>query len=454
MKFSSVGVLIFAIGALSTHLATAKVTADLAAQLDGPKYTCIGSERAGDPANGIPDYSGKYQGTWPGLKTANGFDPGPYAGERALFSITAQNMNRFADKLTDGERGLFHKYPQAYRMDVYPTHRDFKDADIVCERTKKNAITSEVVHDGRGVTGTAGAIPFPFPQSGLEAVWNLANAERVWTQVAVCDIADVYRNSTIAWGRQKFKVLTLNNDPKATRSYQDRTAAHFYIGFMLPERDKGFIVVGSQPNDFTKEGTASWQYSPGLRRVRQAPEIGFDYPTPPAGLRTTDDDHGFNGSPERYNWRLVGKKEIYVPWDNFRVNDPAVKYKDLLKLSTINPDYMRYELRRVWVVEGSIKEGERHLYHRRVLYVDEDTWLAAAADNSDARGTLWRTALITYFFSQEGGAWLRGVSLYQDMLSGGYEAGYLTNESSEWWRVNTPMTPAQFTAAVAQQSGH
>ena len=440
------------VAAVASSGAQAKVSADKAAELGGPKLTCIGAERAGSP-DGYPAFTGKYQGTWPGAKQ-EGYDPGPYANEKPLFSITADNLQKYADKLTDGEKALFAKYPKTYRMDVYPTHRDFKDPDSVCEATKKNATTAEIVHDGLGVTGTTGAVPFPIPQSGLEAIWDIGNAGRTWTQSAICDIADVYSDGAVSWGRNVFKVLTLNNDPEHRGSYQDKVNSHFYSGYLLPERQKGFVAVGIQPNDYSEGGTMSWQYLPGTRRVRQAPEVGFDYPVPPAGLRTVDDDYGFNGSPERYTWKLIGKKELYLPYDNFKVNDPAVKYSDLIKTGTVNPDYIRYELRRVWIVEGDLKPGMRHIYAKRVLYADEDSWLALMADNYDGRGQLWRVSLITYFYSPEGHAWNRGASIYHDLTAGTYEAGYLVNESKQWWRLNTPMTPAMFSPAAAAQGGH
>ncbi|MDP3859059.1 MAG: DUF1329 domain-containing protein [Stagnimonas sp.] len=438
---------------LASGVAAAKVSEAKAAELDGPRYTCIGAERAGSPS-GIPAYTGKFQGTWPGVKNPYGFDPGPYADEKPQFSITAENMAKYADRLTEGQKALFAKYPKSYRMDVYPSHRDFRDSDAICQRTKHNAVTSEVIDQGKGVTGTGGAIPFPFPQSGLEAVWNAGNSGRTWTQSAVCDIAGVYANGSIAWGRNKFQVLTLNNDPAKPALYTDRINSHFYSGYLLPPRDKGFVAVGYQPNNFAKEGTASWQYLPGIRRVRQAPEVGFDYPVPPAGLRTVDDDYGFNGSPERYTWKLVGKREYYVPYNNFRINDPAVKYSSLIKPDTVNPDYVRYELHRVWVVEGTLKPGLRHIYGRRVLFADEDSWLVLTADNYDVRKQIWRQSLITYFYSQESQSWNRGASIYHDLTAGVYEAGYLVNESESWWRLNTPMAPAQFTPTAAQQGGH
>src|SRR5581483_725191 len=246
----------------------AKVTPDKAKELDGPKYTCMGAEKAGSQS-GVAEYTGKFQGTWPGIKNEHGWDAGPYATEKAKSTIDSKNMAQYADKLTEGEKALLQKYPNNYKMNVYDSHRDFKNADWVCDTVKKNAVTSEVIHDGLGITGISGAIPFPFPTSGLEAIWNVINPNRTSTEDAVVDIADVYGNGSIAWGKQHFMTYNPGNDPKKRGSYQDKYNAFFYTSYLLPERDKGFTAVGFQPNDFTKDSTSSWQYQPGLRRVRQ-----------------------------------------------------------------------------------------------------------------------------------------------------------------------------------------
>ncbi len=457
MKFKPVlaSFLLATMAGMASQSVSAKVSAEKAAELDGPKFTCMGAERAGNKDGTIPEYSGKWVGTWPGQTKPFGYEPGPYKDEKPVFSITAQNYTKYADKLTEGQKALFKKYPQSYKMNVYPTHRDFGHKPWVCDTTKKNAVTAEVVNDGLGTTGISGAIPFPFPQNGSEAIWNIINPHRAYTEQAICDIADVYANGSIAWGRNKFMTMNPGNNPAKRGSYTDKINAYFYTGYLLPERDKGFVAVGYQPNNFSNDATQSWQYQPGIRRVRQAPEVCCDYPVPPAGLRTVDDDYVFNGSPERYTWKLVGKKEVYVPYHNFKINDPALKYKDIIKPNTVNPDYVRYELRRVWVVEGSLKSGMRHIYSKRTLYADEDSWIALWADNQDGRGQLWRVAFVNYFYSQESATWHRGASIYHDLTSGAYEAGYLTNErGKDWWRINVPLTPAMFTPEAAARGGH
>ena len=448
----AVGAAVFAVGA------GAKVPAEKAAELNGAKLTCMGAEKAGS-ASGVAEYTGKYLGEWPGMKKGkgkSGWEPGPFADEKPLFTISADNMAQYQDKLTEGERALLKKYPGVFKMNVYPSHRDFRNPDFVCDTVKKNAVSSEVIHDGLGITGVSGAIPFAFPQSGLEAVWNIINPYRATNEDAIVDIADVYANGSIAWGKHHFKTMDPGKDPAKRGSYQDKIGAYFYESFFLPERDKGFTAVGYQPNDFSKDATSSWQYLPGLRRVRQAPEVGFDYPVPPAGLRTVDDDYVFNGSPERYTWKLVGKAEMYIPYDNFKANSTELKYKDIIKPSTVDPGILRYELHRVWIVEGDLKQGVRHIYSKRRLYADEDTWMAMWADNYDTRGQLWRAATVAYFYSQESMAFHRGMSLYHDLNSGAYEAGYLTNESgANWWKINQPgVTPGSFSPDSIARGGH
>ncbi len=440
---------------LAGAAASAKSTPEEIAQLDGPKYTCAGAERAGT-ASGVAAYTGKWLDGWPGMKSATGYDPGPYADEKPLFTITAENMVKYAERLTAGQKAMLQKYPKTYRMPVYKSHRDFRLPDWACAVVKKNAAESEVIHEGLGATGTTGAHPFPFPKNGGEAVWNVLLPYRVWNDACIDDIADVYANGNIAWGKQRFSTLSMFANPKVRGSMQDRVNSYFLNESLAPPRDKGSIAVGIQPNDFLNDTTQAWQYIPGTRRMRQAPDVCCDFPIPPAGARTVDDDYVFNGPPRRYTWKLIGKREIYIPWNNFRINDPALKYKDMLTPGSLNPDYLRYELHRVWVLEANLRDGYRHIYKKREIYIDEDTWLAVWGDNYDNRDKLWRVAMIAYRYGPNAQAYHRGVSVYHDLQEGSYESGYMVNEAGEnWWKLNDPsLTPQMFSPKGASMSGH
>ncbi|MGJ8670232.1 MAG: DUF1329 domain-containing protein [Oceanococcus sp.] len=446
------------LGALALVLvvpAQAKSTPEEIASLGGDEFTCMGSERAGS-ASGIPEYSGKWFKKWPGVTSEKGWEPGPYKDEKPLYTITTANMAEYADTMTPGQQALMKKYPDKFKMKVFPSHRDFRFDSWVCDVVKDNAANSEIIDDGLGVTGIAGAHPFPFPKNGTEAIYNAIVPHRAYTEKTVFDIADVYSNGTIAWGRARFMTMNPGNNPDRSKvpKFTDHINAFFYQGFLLPDREKGFVAVGYQPNNFKSDATQSWQYLPGIRRVRKAPEVGFDYPVPPSGLRTVDDDYLFNGSPERYTWKLIGKKEMLVPYHNFEFNNPNLKYDELIQPGTVNADYLRYELHRVWIIEGNLKDGVRHIYNKRRLYADEDTWLTFWADNYDGRGDLWRANLAAFFYSQQSGTYHRGASIYHDLTSGNYEATYMTNESDHWWDLNTPLKPAMFSPEAAARGGH
>ncbi len=460
MKFrlASAAALTTLAAVLAAPSAPAAVSAEEAAQLGGDKLTCTGAERAGNADGSIPAYSGKWLGAPPGIdpKKTPGHDPDAYPDEKPLFTITAQNMAQYAERLSDGEKALFKRYPDTFRMPVYPSHRDFRYADWVCEALKKNATTATVIHDGIGVSATTGAVPFPIPKTGSELQWNLQLPTRAWTEVATYDQGAVYANGNIAWGRVSYKILAPVNDPKQRGSTNDVLSSYFNVMTLLPERDKGSINVGWTPNDYDHNYIHTWGYNPGTRRVREAPEFGYDLPQGAGGFRTVDDDRLLNGSPERYDWKIAGKRELYIPYDAWRLNDPKVKYADLLKTrGTINPDYMRYELHRVWVLQGDLKPGYRHLYKKRVIYMDEDTFHGVMADTYDGRGQLWRVGMVNYFYAYGMQAFHAGVSVYHDLSEGAYVADRLINEQPDGAQLNEGgLTPNDFTPDAARRGGH
>ena len=147
----------------------------------------------------------------------------------------------------------------------------------------------------------------------------------------------------------------------------------------------------------------------------------------------------YNGSPVLFNWELLGKKELYIPYNAYRLHSEQLTASDILKRHHINPDHARYELHRVWVVEGTVKVARRnpnahslakrgHLYARRVFYVDEDSWQIAAADNYNHKGQLWRVSeghMINYYNLPA--AWYT-MEVYYDLLQKRYLVNGLDNE--------------------------
>jgi hypothetical protein len=221
-----------------------------------------------------------------------------------------------------------------------------------------------------------------------------------------------------------------------------------------PARLAGEVLLVQETIDQAKEARRAWVYNPGQRRVRRAPDVAFDNPgTNADNLRTSDQFDMYNGSPQRYNWKLVGKREMYVPYNSYRLQDPSHKYSEILKKNHINQDLARYELHRVWVVDSTLKPGQSHIYSRRTLYVDEDSWQILAIDCYDSRGQLYRV--------QEGHAmnyynlpslWT-DVELVMDLSNGRYLALGLQSEEPRSYNFNIKRTPADYQPSVLERMG-
>ncbi|MNM99824.1 hypothetical protein D3C81_1123940 [compost metagenome] len=205
--------------------------------------------------------------------------------------------------------------------------------------------------------------------------------------------------------------------------------------FISPATLAGTVQLVQEPIDQVKEVRSAWIYNAGQRRVRRAPDLAYDNVNDGTeGLRVTDDFDGYNGAPDRYDWKLVGKREMYVPYNDYKLGSKQVKYKDILTANTPNPDFMRYELHRVWVVEGTLRPDAKHVYGKRVMYLDEDSWTVLASDAYDTRGTLWRIGvhpLIQFYDAQV--PWYR-ANIWHDLSNGGYYLAGLANEEPNPWK--------------------
>ena len=111
--------------------------------------------------------------------------------------------------------------------------------------------------------------------------------------------------------------------------------------------------------------------------------------------------------------------------------------EDALGTKFIKPEFIRWEKRRVWVVDSNLKEGQRHLYSRRTFYLEEDSWGAAASDMYDGRGELWRLQ-----YSYGGNMYDRKAS-----FGGGYGAYDLLQNI---YNLNGKTIPGRFKNGVEQ----
>ena len=406
--------------------ALAALTPEELARLGGEELTPMGAERAGNADGTIPPWTG-------GLRELpEGYVEGerlvdPFADDEVLFTITAENADQYADKLTPGQLAMFERYPDTFRMPVYPTRRSARYPDSEFQRILDTAAEVELVPGGNGIVNYGGTIPFPIPHNGLEAIWNHVTRYRNDKGLSRRYIqAPVQENG--AFAPVLFEDESLPGARIAPEEYPNLLFV-FLQRVLAPARLEGDVLLVHEFIDQVKDPRAAWVYNAGQRRVRRAPNIAYDGPgTASDGLRTADDLDMFNGAPDRYNWELVGKREVYIPYNSYQLRRGDLKYTDIIKAGHMDPQYLRYELHRVWVVESRLKEGERHIYARRTFYIDEDSWQISLIDHYDGRGELWKFKeghKIMHY--QVAVPWLAAESLH-DLISGRYVVIGLDNE--------------------------
>ncbi|OMH28364.1 DUF1329 domain-containing protein [Motiliproteus sp. MSK22-1] len=434
--------------ALQATVLQAAVSADDASQL-GASLTPIGALKAGNAEGTIPAWSGQPD-EFSGDRYQN-----PYADEQVLFTITAANAEQYSGKLTDGQMALLKKYPDSYKINVYPTHRTGAFPQHVYDVAKKNATQTTVVENGNGLLNFEETIPFPIPKTGVEAIWNHITRYRGGSLERTLVQVPVHRNGSYTPVRFKERLVWPQYLEDGFDVKKDDNILNYFTQQVLaPTRLTGNVLLIHETLDQVKQPRKAWQYNAGQRRVRRAPQVAYDAPgTAADGLRTADNLDMYNGAPNRYDWKLVGKQELYIPYNSFKLASRDLQYSDILKPGHLNPDLLRYELHRVWVVEATLKEGERHIYAKRRFYIDEDSWQASVVDHYDARGELWRVGEAHAFQYRDAKVpWHVGEVLH-DLLSGRYLAGSLTNEEAEGFNFGVSLSRKEFTTSAIRRSG-
>ncbi len=413
---------------LGTSTVMAAVSADQAARL-GRDLTPLGAEKAGNADRTIPEWTGGITSPPAGYKVGD-HHPDPFAADRPLFQITPANFKQHAEKLTVGQQGMFEKYP-SFRMDVYPTRRSASFPKRTYDFTKTNATTAKLIGEGDGVTNAAEGIPFPIPQNGAEVIWNHKMKYKGVAAMRWANQAAPTASGQYTLIRIREEVLGLYYKPGNTIEDINNILIYFYQVVESPARLAGQVLLVHETLNQIDQDRQAWVYNPGQRRVRRAPNVAYDNPgTASDGLRTNDMTDMFNGALDRYDWKLVGKKEMYVPYNSYKAHAKGVKYDDLIKPGHINPDYLRYELHRVWVVDATLKQGRRHINSRRTFYVDEDSWSILVIDHYDSRGNIWRYSeapSVTYY---EVPTFWSTLETHHDLQSGRYIVSGLDNNET------------------------
>jgi hypothetical protein len=380
---------VFAIAAVMTFSngALAAVSAEEAAKLK-TTLTPLGAERAGNADGSIPAWDGGMTEAAPGYKSGD-VRPDYFPDEKPLYSISAANMDQYADKLTDGVKGLMKKYPD-YRIDVYPTHRTAAAPQWFYDNTFKNATSAKLTGDGYRFEGAYGGVPFPITDNPNEMILNHFTA---WTR-GESSISPSRCYTVTPGGRMSLVSDGIQNMQRPYHykdgSLEDYKGIHMLGRYVqeAPASKAGESILLHNPS-VAKKRIGLWQYLVGQRRVRRAPSVSYDTPdSVTSGMGFFDEAFMLFGPWDHHEYKLVGKKEIYIPYNNNKAN--AAAPKDLFTPKFMNPDLVRWELHRVWVIEANLAPVKRHVVAKRMFYLDEDSWQIILSDGWDAQGDLWR----------------------------------------------------------------
>jgi hypothetical protein len=395
------------------------------ATLSQTTLTPYGAERAGNAAGTIPAWTGGFTTIQAGWDPDSELPPDFFASDGLLYTVDASNLAQYAHLLSDGVQTLIQK--QGFSLQVYPAHRTAAAPQWVYDNIAQNATRAALDPAGGrlGFSGGYGGIPFPIPDTsdplaaGAQIMWNhtarwqgtyLSNAQGGWV---VLDGSSVCSNmSTDCYYYPYY-------DPKGSVADFNGYIYYFNTTATYPANVAGEVVVVHQSVNPVNPPNITWQLQLGLGRVRKAPELAYDTPSSYSnGLSNFDEIYGFYGALDEYDWKYIGKREMLVPYNNNKVGHTTIE--DLIGPKFPNPDIVRWELHRVWVVEATLHPGRRNVLARRRVYVDEDTWQVKIHDGWDGNGNIFHHTM-TYNLVYPN---LPGV-LYMDaivfnMQTGGY----------------------------------
>ncbi|EJI85338.1 hypothetical protein AEST_16770 [Alishewanella aestuarii B11] len=433
--------------------ALAKLPADQVARL-GQDLTPVGAEKAGNAAGTIPEWTGGILAAPAGYKPGD-HHPNPFADDKILFTITKANLEQYRQFLSPGQIALFDLYPDTFKMNIYPTRRSASFPQYFYDATKKIAANAELVEGGNGLRNAAIGIPFPIPSNGLEAIWNhIVRYRGVAASRNGGQAAPTAQGAYTIIGFDE-QIMFKYSHPDATPEVlqSENILFRFKQSVTTPARLAGTALLVHETMDQVATPRQAWTYNTGQRRVRRAPNVAYDAPgTASDGLRTTDDFDMFNGSPDRYNWELKGKREMYIAYNDYKLHSNNLKYSDILMPGHINPEHVRYEKHRVWVVEATLKEGTRHVYGKRVFFIDEDSWQIHVADLYDNRGDLYRVAVAHGLNYYEVPTHWSTLEVYHDLNSRRYIAIGLDNED-KMYDFSVTLSDNDFTPASLRREG-
>lgn len=392
----------------------------------GADLTPVGAEKAGE--GDIPAWTGGLTSVPANVDYQPGRHlPDPFASDEIRYTVTGENAAQHEAILTAGQRAMLARYKD-YKLNVYEARRTCAYPENVYNATRNNAAVGELIGGGNGVGKAIMGFPFPIPNNAYEIVWNHTLRYRSFKLTRQFAAAPMTPGGDYTLLKVQDEAILWWSDPSKKSAEELNNNSIFYIANTIaPTRAAGNVILVHEAMNAAVRPRQAWQYSPGTRRVRRAPNIAFDNPgTNTDGLSTADSFDGYNGSLERYDWTVKGKSVRLVAANSYRaLNTP---YAELLRPLHMNQDYVRYEPRRVWEIEAERRPATRHIYARRTMYMDEDSWQLVGSALYDGRGEIWRVQEVQQLQSYQVPLCGYNTQLDYDLQASRYLASGMQNE--------------------------
>lgn len=416
------------------------------------ELTPSGAEKAANADQSIPAWSGEDGKLTRVVGYVSGHAyPNIYAADKNIYDVNSQNKYRYKSLLTPGLEALFKAYPDTFFMPIYPTHREHNFSEITVKRNFWNATHTELSADANNLSHYSGGVPFPIPQSAEQVIWNARVNHPNAILNGIFDDISVYSDGQRQLSRQKFVSEYPFANPMNTLPMTEKQIGQ-HLALMLvkvlkPESAKGTMTVVHESMNPSKSERKAWIYSSAMKKVRRSPELGYDMPYGPGGFATFDDILGFNGSIDRYRWTLLGKREKLIPYHSYDFDRQDIDYFELMMEHHANPEYMRYEKHRVWVIEATLKKGEEHSYSKRRFYIDEDSWQIVLLESYDDDGEIWRVGILNtvYDFALKGH--VARAQMIHDLKAKAYVSMRMVNELGQPRLQGNPKGSAYYSSA-------
>ena len=426
--------------------AFAKVSQSEADQLR-TRLTPLGGERAGNADGTVPEWRGGLTAP-PPCHAAGARYCDPHADDKAYATITAANLEKWREQLTAGQIAMLQRHPDTYRLNVYPSRRDFANPPAVYEAAMRNAVQATLVPTGNAVREASIAVPFPIPKNGVELSWNhrlrwRGPAFSRWlTQASVTPSGE----ANLVSMREDVDLPYARAEP-----VEDNVAQRWLQVLLQPERLHGFLTLILDSLDGEANPVQAWRQHPVSQKGRLRKERSFGYDNPAMvsdDLRFDDQLDAYFGSPDRYLWRLVDKRDMVVPYNSYALHTGRKTVRELMQRSHMNPALARYEVHRVWVVEATLKPKAVHRHKRRTFYFDEDSWQILMVDLYDNTDKLWRWQEAHPIMAYDRSVLFPAVETFYDLDSGRYLLQAIDEGQPE--RIETGFGPEHFTPSGAR----